>query len=213
MPRNHGSFPDRARVALLLIDVINDFNFPESSALLERAIPMAKRLALLKRRARAHRVPSIYVNDNFGRWKSDFQHIVKHCTARGVCGAAVSKSLRPLSDDYFVLKPMHSGFYSTTLEVLLEYLRVDTLILTGIAANICVLFTANDAYMRDYNLYIPSDCVAANTAKETTGALDQMNRLLKADIRQSDEIDFRKLASLAHSGKKIGKQHGLHQNA
>lgn len=71
------------------------------------------------------------------------------------------------SDGYFVLKPMHSGLYSTTLEVLLEYLRVDTLILTGISANICVLFTANDAYMRDYKLYVPRDCVASNTAKET----------------------------------------------
>lgn len=202
MPRNHGSFPDRARVALLLIDVINDFNFPERSALLEQAIPMARRLAVLKRRARAHRVPSIYVNDNFGRWKSDFQHIVRHCTTRSA-GAAVSKSLRPLSDDYFVLKPMHSGFYSTTLEVLLEYLRVDTLILTGIATNICVLFTANDAYMRDYNLYIPCDCVAANTEHETAGALEQMKQLLKADIRQSDEIDFGKLVSRRTPEKKL----------
>jgi nicotinamidase-related amidase len=90
---------------------------------------------------------------------------------------------------------MHSGFYSTTLEVLLEYLRVDTLILTGIAANICVLFTANDAYMRDYKLYVPRDCVASNTSKETVGALDQMKRLLKADIRQSGEIDFKRLSS------------------
>jgi nicotinamidase-related amidase len=203
MPRNHGCFPDRARVALLLIDVINDFNFPERSALLEQAIPMAKRLAVLKRRARAHRVPSIYVNDNFGRWKSDFQHIVTHCTTKSAPGAAVSKSLRPLHDDYFVLKPMHSGFYSTTLEVLLEYLRVDTLILTGIAANICVLFTANDAYMRDYNLYIPRDCVAANTANETTGALDQMTRLLKADVRQSDQIDFKKLVSRRTPERKL----------
>lgn len=88
---------------------------------------------------------------------------------------------------------MHSGFYSTSLEVLLEYLRVDTLILTGIATNICVWFTANDAYMRDYNLYVPTDCVAANTAKETDRALDQMKRLLKADIRPSDEIDFTRL--------------------
>jgi nicotinamidase-related amidase len=77
MPRNHGSFPDRAPVALLLIDVINDFDFTDHSSLLEQAIPMAKRLAALKRRAKTSRVPSIYVNDNFGRWKSDFQHIVQ----------------------------------------------------------------------------------------------------------------------------------------
>jgi nicotinamidase-related amidase len=201
MPRDHGSFPDRARVALLLIDVINALDFPDASSLLEQAIPMAKRLAILKRRAKQAGVPSIYVNDNFGRWKSDFQHIVRHCTSKSARGAAVSKLLRPQSNDYFVLKPMHSGFYSTTLEVLLEYLRVDTLILTGIATNICVLFTANDAYMRDYTLYVPRDCVAANTAEETNSALDEMERLLKADIRPSDEIDFKRIARAASGNR------------
>jgi nicotinamidase-related amidase len=201
MPRDHGSFPDRARVALLLIDVINALDFPDASSLLKQAIPMAKRLAVLKRRAKQAGVPSIYVNDNFGRWKSDFQHIVRHCTSKSARGAAVSELLRPQSNDYFVLKPMHSGFYSTTLEVLLEYLRVDTLILTGIATNICVLFTANDAYMRDYTLYVPRDCVAANTAEETNSALDEMERLLKADIRPSDEIDFKRIARAASGNR------------
>ena len=204
MPRDHGSFPDRARVALLLIDVINALDFPGSSSLLEQALPMAKRLAILKRRARAAGVPSIYVNDNFGRWKSDFRHIVRHCTSKSARGAVISKLLRPHSNDYFVLKPMHSGFYSTTLEVLLGYLHVDTLILTGIATNICVLFTADDAYMRDYTLYVPYDCVAANTAKENASALDQMKRILKADIRPSDEIDFKKLANAA-SGNRLNR--------
>ena len=201
MPRDHGSFPDRARVALLLIDVINAFDFPEYSSLLEQALPMAKRLADLKRRAKEAGVPSIYVNDNFGRWKSDFQHIVRHCSSKSARGAAIAKLLRPHSNDYFVLKPMHSGFYSTTLEVLLEYLRVDTLILTGLATNICVLFTANDAYMRDYTLYVPGDCVAANSARESSNALDEMKRLLKADIRPSDEIDFKKIASFASGNR------------
>jgi nicotinamidase-related amidase len=193
MRRDHGSFPDRAKVALLLIDVINDFDFPGSSTLLENAIPMARKLAALKRRASKNRVPSIYVNDNFGHWKSDFRHIVKHCTRRNACGAPVARFLRPEADDYFVLKPMHSGFYSTTLDVLLEDLHVERLILTGIATNICVLFTANDAYMRDFKLHIPRDCVAADSAEETNHALSQMKSLLKADIRPSDEIDFRRL--------------------
>ena len=193
MLRDHGSFPDRAKVALLLIDVINDFDFPDAPALLEQAIPMARRLAALKRRTKENRVPSIYVNDNFGQWKSDFRHIVKHCTRKSACGAPVARSLRPEANDYFVLKPMHSGFYSTTLDVLLEDLHVETLILTGIATNICVLFTANDAYMRDFKLHIPRDCVAANSVEETNHALGQMKNLLKADIRPSGEIDFRGL--------------------
>jgi nicotinamidase-related amidase len=207
MARDHGGFPSRTKAALLLIDVINDLEFPDADALLEQAIPMAKRLAELKRRARKHRIPVIYINDNFGRWKSDFRRIVEHCTAKKVRGAPVSKRLVPNEDDYFVLKPKHSGFYSTTLDVLLEYLRADILILTGIATNICVLFTANDAYMRDYSLYIPCDCVAANTADETSYALSQMSKVLKADIRQSDEINFKKLGA-GEDGGASGKRRG-----
>jgi nicotinamidase-related amidase len=177
-----------------LIDVINDLDFPDADALLEQGLPMARRLAELKKRATKSGLPTIYVNDNFGQWRSDFRSVVKHCIDPSSRGAPIAKLLRPQEDDYFVLKPMHSGFYSTTLDVLLEYLHVDTLIVTGIAANICVLFTANDAYMRDYALYVPEDCVAANTPEETSYALTQMHKVLKADIRDSAEIDLTNLA-------------------
>jgi nicotinamidase-related amidase len=65
-----------------------------------------------------------------------------------------------------------------------------TVLLTGIAANICVLFTANDAYMRDFQLVVPCDCVASNTEAENRHALDQMSQVLKADTRSSAEISF-----------------------
>ena len=110
---------------------------------------MAGPLARLKRRATTAGVPAIYINDNFGQWRSDFRKTVAHCTARSSPGRRVSLRLKPTSRDYFVLKPKHSGFFDTTLDTLLETLRIRRVILTGIAGNICVLFTANDAYMRD----------------------------------------------------------------
>ena len=135
--------------ALLLIDVINDLAFEGSAALVAQAEPMASRLATLKRRASAAGVPTIYINDNFGQWRSDFRKTVAHCTSRSSPGRRVSQRLKPTSRDYFVLKPKHSGFFDTTLDTLLETLRIRRVILTGIAGNICVLFTANDAYMRE----------------------------------------------------------------
>lgn len=191
----HGNAPDKADTALLLIDVINDLDFPDSRQLLRFALPMAERLAALKKRAKQRGIPVIYVNDNFGRWRSDFNAQVEHCLKDGVPGKPIASLLRPGADDYFVLKPKHSGFFSTTLDTLLEYLGVKGLVLTGIAANICVLFTANDAYMRDYNLAVPSDCVASNSEEENTYALGQMQKLLKADIRPSAELCFDALAS------------------
>src|SRR4029450_7300949 len=142
------SFPV-AGTALLLIDVINDLAFEGSEALVAQAEPMATRLAALKRRASASGVPVIYLNDNFGQWRSDFRKTVAHCTSRSSPGRRVSQRLRPTSRDYFVLKPKHSGFFDTTLDTLLETLGIRRVILTGIAGNICVLFTANDAYMRE----------------------------------------------------------------
>ena len=189
----HGNVPDHSAVALLLIDVINDLEFPEGEQLLELALPMAGRIAALKRRAREEDVPVIYVNDNFGRWQSDFNHVVEHCLLDDVRGRPIVQKLQPEPDDYFVLKPKHSGFYSTTLDTLLDYLRAKTLILTGVAGNICVLFTANDAYMRDFRLVVPRDCTASNTPEENEHALQQMQRVLKADIRPSAELDWGKL--------------------
>ena len=189
-PTLHGNAPDKAAVALLLIDVINDLEFPEGDLLLRHALPMAKAIARLKRRAKAAGVPVVYANDNFGRWQSNFNNQVEHCLQDGVRGQPVVELLKPDEDDYFVLKPKHSGFYSTALDVLLEYLQVESVILTGIAANICVLFTANDAYMRDFHLYVPRDCVASNTVEENRLALEQMEKVLKAEVRASDELDL-----------------------
>lgn len=191
----HGSAPDKSPVALVIIDVINDLDFVEGDALLEHALPMADRIAELKQRAKQAKVPVIYVNDNFGRWRSDFHAQVEHCLEAECRGRAIVHRLRPESDDYFVLKPKHSGFFSTTLDTLLEYLAVETVIMTGIASNICVLFTANDAYMRDLKLVVPRDCVAANTVEDNEYAIAQMAQVLKANTAPAAEIDFKKLAS------------------
>jgi len=189
----HGNAPDKAGAALLLIDVINDFEFEGGDKLLKLAMPMSRKLDQLRRRAARARIPAIYVNDNFGKWQSDFKRIVTHCLEDGVRGKSFVESVLPDDRDYFVLKPKHSGFYSTALDLLLKHLGVKNLILTGIAGNNCVLFTANDAYMRDFNLFVPSDCCVSQTRQENNYALKQMEKVLKADIRESSKLNLAKL--------------------
>ena len=176
--------------ALLLIDVINDLDFPGSESLAAEAVPMARRLRALKGRARRAGIPAIYINDNFGKWRSDFRTLVAHCVRDDVPGRPVARLLQPKRDDYFVLKPKHSAFYLTSLDLLLRSLDVRTVILTGIAGNNCVLFSANDAYMRDLHLVVPSDCIVSNSAEENEYALKQMRTVLKADVRPSTELTF-----------------------
>jgi len=189
----HGNVPDKAETALLLIDVINDLEFDNGRELLRHALPAAERLAALKRRAKGAGIPVVYVNDNFGRWQSDFKKLLEHCLDEEVTGRPLAELLQPEEDDYFVLKPKHSGFFSTTLDTLLDYLQVKTLVLTGLTGDICVLFTASDAYMRDFHLFVPHDCVASADARENEHALEHMRRVLKADTRPSAEIDFEEL--------------------
>ncbi|HYI11226.1 MAG TPA: isochorismatase family cysteine hydrolase [Thermoanaerobaculia bacterium] len=206
MPANnedlHGSVPENCAVALLLIDVINDMEFEGAEALVEQAIPMAHRIAELKRKAKQAGIPVIYVNDNFGRWKSDFRKVVEHCLTDGVRGEEVARILEPEDDDYFVLKPKHSAFYATTLDTLLTYLGAATVILTGVAGNICILFSANDAYMRDFNVIVPADCVASNTAEENRHALEQIRTVLKADITESPDLDLRNVLEWSSSRRR-----------
>ena len=189
----HGMVPDKASVVLLLIDVINDLEFDGAEQLLEHALPMARRIADLKARANKLGIPAVYVNDNYGRWQSNFNKLIDRCLHEDVRGRPLVERLKPGEDDYFVLKPKHSGFFSTTLDVLLEYLQAKTLILTGVAGNICILFTANDAYMRDFSLVVPSDCVASNTPEDNEHALQQMRAILKADITPSSRLDLERL--------------------
>jgi nicotinamidase-related amidase len=192
-PDLHGNVPDKAGVALLLIDVINDLEFPGGDKLLPQALEMAGHLDQLSQRARRHRIPVIYVNDNFGRWQENFRQIIDHCLNDEVRGAPVAEKLQPKKNDYFVLKPKHSGFFSTTLDTLLRYLGAEILILTGLTADNCVLFTANDAYMRDYRLIIPGDCVASIDPRDNCHMLKFMQKTLKADITASGKLDLTRL--------------------
>jgi len=195
MPKNedlHGNAPDKSPVVLLIIDMISDFEFESGERILTFAEEIAKNIAAFKKKFEKAKMATVYVNDNFGKWRSDFKTLLKHSQAKSVKGHKIARQLAPKRDDYFVLKAKHSAFYSTTLDMLLAYLGAKTLIITGVASDICILFTANDAYMRDYELFVPSDCVAASDEQTNAATLKYIEKTLKADIRPSTEIDLKK---------------------
>ena len=162
---------DQSKVALLLIDLISDFEFEDGEVLVRPTLRATRNIAALKRRAKAAGIPVIYVNDNFGRWRSDFKKLVDACIDRETPGKPIVEALLPEPDDYFVLKPKHSAFHATPLSILLNYLGVQTLIITGVAADNCILLTAGDAHMQEYRVVVPADCVAAATESRKKQAL------------------------------------------
>jgi nicotinamidase-related amidase len=196
----HGNVPDQCSVALVLIDVINDMEFETGAALLEHALPAARKLAALRKKAKKAGVPVIYVNDNFGKWRSDFRQQLGHVLEDGVRGEPVAKLLRPDKDDYFVLKAKHSGFYHTQLDLLIDYLQVKTVVVAGFTTDICVLFTAADAYMRDLHIIVPPDCSAAARVKDHDAALSHMQRVLDIRTEPSTELNFSELLDSADAG-------------
>jgi len=185
---------NQSSAALLLIDVINHFEYPDSDKLLAEALPVAPLIAELKRRARAANLPVIYVNDNFGQWRSDASKVLAYCLRPEAPSTRFVEQLRPEDEDYFVLKPMHSGFYQTPLDLLLEHLGVTTLILSGIATNSCIQYTAHDAKMRNFQIFVPPDCSAARTREEHEQAIRHMQTMASADITPSPDLRLETLA-------------------
>jgi nicotinamidase-related amidase len=185
-----GLVPDRAATALIVLDLISDFAFDGGAKIAHAALPVAKRIARLKARAKAAGVPVVYVNDDLGRWRSDFPGLVRHCSRAASRGAPIVRTIAPAADDYCVLKPKHSGFYATPLDTLLDFIGANRLILTGVSSHQCVLFTANDAYVRDLELSIPRDCISARKPRDTKLALEYFTRVLAADVRSSPTLRF-----------------------
>lgn len=167
--------------ALLLIDVINHFEFPDGAQVLHKALPIAAALAKLKERARNAGIPVIYVNDNFGQWRTDAHKLVNYCVRPGCPSQLFVERLKPEPEDYFVIKPMHSAFYQTPLDVLLRHLEASSVILAGLATNSCILCTAHDAKMRDLHVVVAEDCCAARSAREHRQAVEHLKGL--EDVR------------------------------
>lgn len=185
-PTNNDKAP--GGVALLIIDMINDLDFAGGKEMLPAVEAAAAAILQLRDEATALGVPIVYVNDNYGQWHSERSRIVEYCSRDESAARSLVKRIAPRHDDFFVIKPQFSGFYSTNLPVLLPTLGANRLVLTGVAADICVLFTAADAHMRDYDLWVPTDTVASLDAQRTAWSLDIMARSMKAETRPTTDL-------------------------
>jgi nicotinamidase-related amidase len=180
----------RSQSVLIILDMLNRFDFPGGRELLPHAEKAARKIARLAARARERQVPVIFVNDNLGQWRSNWHDIYEKCRSENSRGRNIAELLPAAPEDYFVLKPKHSAFYSTCLDVLLSEIGAKRLILTGIAADICVLFSAYDAHIRNYEIAVPNDCVAAETETEKARALELMKKAFQVRTQASRSLNF-----------------------
>ena len=176
------------RHALLVVDMISRFDFPDGGRLLagaRRALP-----ACLELREAFDRAgwPVLYGNDNFGRWRSDFKSLLARCQAKDSRGREIALALEPRRTDIVVLKPMHSAFFCTPLELVLRSLRVHRIVLAGLAGDGCVSATAMDAHMRHYEVVVARDATTSATLARNNGALAQLEATDNAKLRTTAEL-------------------------
>ena len=183
-PRFSGAPSESAQV-LLLVDWINPLTHAGADPLRRPALDAARRTARLKQRLTRSGVQSIYANDNYGVWRSDFRTLLKQCSESGGEAAEIAALLAPARNDITVVKPRHSAFYETPLQVLLQQLKARELVIAGVASEWCVLFTAMDAYVRGYSLWVPSDCIASASREHHAAAVNYLGKVLGADVTPS----------------------------
>lgn len=174
-----------SKTALLIIDMFNDFDFDSGDMLRTHTQVIVDPILKLKKHFKETDLPVIYCNDNFGQWKDSTEDIIDY--VKGTKGKQIALQIEPEDEEYFIIKPRHSTFFGTQLDILLRQLSVTKLILTGVATDICILFSANDAYMRDYDIYVPRDCVAAETLKRHESALTIINEALGIETSSVSE--------------------------
>jgi nicotinamidase-related amidase len=175
----------RSERVLLLVDFMNPLDFPGGEKLAPPAVEAARATAALKGRLAREGVTTIYANDNYGVWQSDFHSLVSACLGMEGPPGEIARLLYPQAEDLTILKPRHSAFFASPLELLLTQMQARQLIICGLATDMCVKLTAMDAFLREYPAWVPADCTAAESAQARDASLNYMESVLKADIRPS----------------------------
>lgn len=174
--------------ALIVIDMINTYEHADAELLLPSVSKIVPAVVQLLERARAHDVLVIYVNDNFGEWRSHHGEILE--TALASRHADLVEPIRPDEESLFVVKARHSIFYETPLSYLLGQLGIDHVILCGQVTEQCVLYSALDAHIRHLHVTVAENAVAHIHADLADAALRMMQRNMGAEITAGDAVQF-----------------------
>ena len=168
--------------ALLLVDLITDFNFEDGDQLFEQTLQILPNLTSWRKTCFELGMPIIFVNDPAKNRSSSYDDRISE-TGKSERGRFMLDQIGPRESDSIILKPQRSGFYETDLESTLKRIRVNHVYVTGVTTDICVLFTAHDAYMRKFKVSVPEDCVTAVKDEYHSAALSFLGRVAEAETQ------------------------------
>ena len=195
--------------ALLVIDMQHDFVDPGAGCYAvgaEEIVPALRRLIDF---VRTRSIPIVFTQEahrpsgvDAGReadagsgWAypgggTSASAVPPHCI-EGTRGIEIVDELRPLPEDIRIVKRRYSCFLGTDLDLILRQLGIETLLVTGVCSNVCVLWTVGDAFQRDYHVRVVEDCIAGSSAEENNAAALIMRALVSAGrpVQSGDVTD------------------------
>ncbi|WP_046776848.1 cysteine hydrolase family protein [Streptomyces yangpuensis] len=177
-----------SQTVLIVIDMLNTYEHEDAEALVpsvRRALPG---ITALLEHARAGESPVVYVNDNFGEWRSHHGEILEAALAGR--HKSLVEPIAPDESSLFVVKARHSIFFETPLSYLLGQLGAERLVLCGQVTEQCVLYSALDAHIRHFDVVVPDDAVAHIDAELAEAALQLMRRNMSADVCRVQNVEF-----------------------
>ncbi|MFF7073280.1 isochorismatase family cysteine hydrolase [Streptomyces pseudovenezuelae] len=175
-----------SKTALIVIDMINTYDHQDAEQLLPSAHKVVPVLSDLLATARSRDVTVIYVNDNFGEWRSHHGELLQQALAGP--HADLVEPVKPDGSSLFVLKARHSVFFETPLSYLLRQQDIERLVLCGQVTEQCVLYSALDAHIRHFEVVVPRDAVAHIHSDLADAALRMMERNMGARVCDSGEL-------------------------
>ena len=174
--------------ALIVVDMLNEYDHEDAAVLVDSVRAALPAMCGLVERARREQTPIVYVNDNYGDWSAGRPEIVQ----RAIAGRArdVVEPIVPADGTWFIAKARHSIFYETQLEYLLREQEVDRVVLVGQVTEQCILYSALDAYVRHFDVAVPSDAVAGIHPDLADAALRMMERNMRADVTRAEDVEL-----------------------
>jgi nicotinamidase-related amidase len=181
-----GSLGIMGKSALIVIDMINTYDHKDAELLVPSAESVVPVVADLLDRARGNDVTVIYVNDNFGEWRSHHGELLQEALSGP--HAHLVEPLKPDDSSLFVVKARHSIFFETPLGYLLQQQGIDHLVLCGQVTEQCVLYSCLDAHIRHFDVTVPRDAVARIHPDLADAALRMMERNMGARVCDSGDL-------------------------
>jgi nicotinamidase-related amidase len=175
------------KTALVVVDMQNDFVKEGGSLVVPDAEATIPKMQGLLDLARGSGMKVVFTQDTHTDGDPEWEIWPEH-VREGSWGWEIVEELAPREDELVIRKVRYDAFYGTHLDHYLRVWDVDTLVICGTVANICVHYTAASAALRWFGVVVPRDATSALDPFDLEASLRQTSFLFAGKIAESESI-------------------------